>query len=316
MSTLIVLHCLLCSRLLTFQVFRVLLTTGSWGCQGLPAISAVSNLIHDFEQTSGRQINRGKSALIPARQLSDDERASCLAIWNSDIRNFISRTRAWCVSLASMCPFTINTTMQFTSLIWHFLSLGRVKMSLSFAMRVPVVYIFMFTHFSRTQIDNFSCRVCCCKRSNGKFCVFLTPITWAKLGMLSAVGALYGTQLFLQDLRLSNVASVCCSLTKPGVPFAVVRSLHWDDGDDDTHFSPTLPSVGRLHSEIVSEAGHRRPKRLFRFLYQRLAGAELHRWETYLEHRVQAKGWDGPHIASYTTTPAQECAATSQMVPC
>ena len=52
-------------------------------------------------------------------------------------------------------------------------------------------------------------------------------------------------------------------------------------------------TVGCTHSEILSEAGHRRPKRLFRFLYQRLAGAELHRWETYLEHRVQARGWDG-----------------------
>ena len=27
-----------------------------------------------------------------------------------------------------------------------------------------------------------------------------------------------------------------------------------------------------------------------------MAGAELHRWETYLEHRVQAKGWDGPML--------------------
>ena len=40
----------------------------SMGCHGLPAISAVSNLIHDFEQASGQHINRGKSALIPARQ--------------------------------------------------------------------------------------------------------------------------------------------------------------------------------------------------------------------------------------------------------
>ena len=93
------------------------------GCHGLPAIPAVSNLIHDFEQASGQQINRGKSALIPARQLSDDERASCLAIWNSDIR-MSSRERVLGVcSSVSMCPFTINTTMQFTSLIWHFLSL-------------------------------------------------------------------------------------------------------------------------------------------------------------------------------------------------
>ena len=109
---------------------------------------------------------------------------------------------------------------------------------------------------------------------------------------------------------------VCCPLTKPGVTFAVVRSLHWDDGDDDTHFFLTLPSVGRLrstffrhtvgttHSEILSEAGHRRPKRLFRFLYQRLAGAELHRWETYLEHRVQARGWDVTHcVVHYNTCP-------------
>ena len=36
----------------------------SMGCHGLPAISAVSNLIHDFEQASGQQINRGKSALL------------------------------------------------------------------------------------------------------------------------------------------------------------------------------------------------------------------------------------------------------------
>ena len=37
---------------------------------------------------------------------------------------------------------------------------------------------------------------------------------------------------------------VCCPLTKPGVTLAVVRFTHWDDGDDDTHFFLTLPSVG------------------------------------------------------------------------
>ena len=42
----------------------------------MPALSAVSNLILSFEQAS----------LIPARQLSDVERAPCLAVWGSDIR--------------------------------------------------------------------------------------------------------------------------------------------------------------------------------------------------------------------------------------
>ena len=98
----------------------------SMGCHGLSAISEVSNVIHDFEQASGQQINRGKSALIPARQLSDDERASCLAIWNSDIR-ISFRERVLGVLSASMCPFTINTTMQLTNLMSHFLSLVVLK---------------------------------------------------------------------------------------------------------------------------------------------------------------------------------------------
>ena len=71
---------------------------------------------------------------------------------------------------------------------------------------------------------------------------------------------------------------MCCPLTKPGATFAVVRSLHWNDGDEDTHFFPNPAiswkvafdffrhTVGTTHSEILSEAGHRRPKRLFRFL--------------------------------------------------
>ena len=55
-------------------------------------------------------------------------------------------------------------------------------------------------------------------------------------------------------------------------------------------------TVGTAHSDVLEEAGQRRPMRPFRFLYQRLASAALHRWETYLERRVQAKGWDGPML--------------------
>ena len=118
--------------------------------------------------------------------------------------------------------------------------------------------------------------------------------------MFSAVGALYGTQLFLQDLRLSNVACVLStheawSDIRRGTISALGR---WRR----RHTFLPNPAISwkvafdffRIHiQKILSEAGHRRPKRLFRFLYQRLAGAELHRWETYLEHRIQARGWDG-----------------------
>ena len=101
---------------------------------------------------------------------------------------------------------------------------------------------------------------------------------------------------------------VCCPLTKLGLIFAAVPSLRCVVGEDNTLFFATLQSVGKLrsiffrhtvgttHSDVLKEAGQRRPLRPFRFLFQRLAGAELHRWETYLERRVQAKGWDGPEM--------------------
>ena len=52
-------------------------------------------------------------------------------------------------------------------------------------------------------------------------------------------------------------------------------------------------TVGSTHSNVFNEAGRRGPVRPFRVLYKRVAAAEMQRWETYLERRVQAKGWDG-----------------------
>ena len=135
----------------------------SMGCHGLPAISAVSNLIHDFEQASGQQINRGKSALIPARQLSD-ERASRLALWNSDIR-ISSRERVLGVFIGihvSIHDQYYNAVHKFDMALSVF---GRVKVSVSLAMRVLVVNIFMFTLLLYPNRQLFM------KRLSGKFCV-------------------------------------------------------------------------------------------------------------------------------------------------
>ena len=66
---------------------------------------------------------------------------------------------------------------------------GRVKMSLSLAMRVLVVNIFMFSLFSCPNRQFFMPRVLL-QEIERKVLRFLTPITWAKLGMFSAVGAL------------------------------------------------------------------------------------------------------------------------------
>ena len=71
---------------------------------------------------------------------------------------------------------------------------GRVKMSLSLAMRVLVVNVFMFYTFLVPKLTFFMPRVLL-QEIERKVLRFLTPITWAKLGMFSAVGALYGTTL-------------------------------------------------------------------------------------------------------------------------
>ena len=129
------------------------------GWHGLPAISAVSNLIHSFDQAWRQQINRGKSASSPARQLSDDERASCLAIRNSDIRIFYLGNALLGVFINIRVPIHdqyYNAVHKIELALFVF---GRVRTSLSLAMRVLVVIIFMFTLFSYPNRHVFMPRV-------------------------------------------------------------------------------------------------------------------------------------------------------------
>ena len=176
----------------------------SMGCHGLPAISAVSNLIHDFEQASGQQINRGKSAIITARPLSDHERASCLAICNGDIC-ILARERVLCAFIG----IHVSIHDQYYNAVHNWdmaLSVyGHVRLSLSLAMGMLAVNMFMFTLFSYRNRQFFMPRVLL-QEIERKVLRLLTPITWAKLGMFSAVGALYGTQLFLQGSKTFQ----CC----------------------------------------------------------------------------------------------------------
>ena len=181
---------------------------------------------------------------------------------------------------------------------------GRAKTSLSLAMRVLVVNNFMCTLFSYPNRHFFMLRVLL-QEVQRKALRFLTRITWTKLGMFSAVGALYGTQLPLQDLRMSNVASVLFTHeTWVGIRRGTISTLsRWRRQHIflpnsaiswKVAFDFFRHTVGSTHSDVKIEAGQRRSVRPFSFLYQRMAGAELQRWETYLERRVQAKGWGGP----------------------
>ena len=95
---------------------------------------------------------------FPARQLSDDERASCLAIWNSDIR-ISSRERVLGVFIGihiSIHDQWHNAVHKFDMALSVF---GRVRTSLSLAMRVLVVNVFMLHFFSYPNRHFFMPRV-------------------------------------------------------------------------------------------------------------------------------------------------------------
>ena len=99
-------------------------------------------------------------------------------------------------------------------------------------------------------------------------------------------------------LRLSHVASVLCTHEAwIDIRRGTISTLSRWRRQHTFLPNPAISwkvALGSTHSDVLKEAGQRRQVRPFRFLYQRMAGAELHRWETYLERRVQAKGWDGP----------------------
>ena len=218
----------------------------SMGCHGMPAVSAVSNLILGFEQASGQQINRGKSALIPARQLPAAERASCLAVWNSDIRiSFRERVLGVFIGIhASIHDQYYNAVHKFDMAFSVF---GRVRTSLSLVMRVLVVNIFMFTLFSYPNRHFFMPRVLL-QEVERKALRFLTPITWTKIE--NVLGSRHIAPYTIIPARLETVQCRQCVVHS--------RSLDWYSPRyhpcvvslaKTTHFSiQPLQSAGKLRS--------------------------------------------------------------------
>ena len=171
---------------------------------------------------------------------------------------------------------------------------------LSLAVRVLVVNIDMFTLFSYPNRHFFMPRVLLQE-------VERIALRFFDTHHMDQIGNVLGNRHIVCPSRFEiGQCRQCCLLTKPGLIFAAVRSLRCVVGEDNTLFFPNPAirwkiafdffrhTVGTTHSDVLKEAGQRRPMRHFRFLYQWLASAGLHRWETYLESRVQAKGWDGP----------------------
>jgi len=135
---------------------------------------------------------------------------------------------------------------------------------------------------------------------------FLAPACWCKLGMFTALGDVYGLQVWLRDLRLTNVASIlstheawpelqhgtahALSIWRRRHCFLASPALSWKAA-----FDFYLHSVGAAYPQTLQEAQARRgrPVRAYAVLSKRMAAAQLPTWRGYLSDRVHAKGFDG-----------------------
>ena len=275
----------------------------SMGCRGLSVVAEVSALISDFERASGQRINRDKSAAIPARALTDFEVSILYAAWGHELR-IPTNERVLGVYIgmhARICDQYKDALQKFDSALAVF---GGVRSSMSLALRIVVVNVFLYPLFSYPN-RHFFMPVSVLKDVERKVLGFLTPVCWSKLGLFTSIGSLYGLKVRLADLRLTNVASLlstheawsdiregnaaslsrwrrrCSALQNPAVSWKIA-------------FDFFFKSTGGTYQQSLATASARRSiVHPFRVLHKALVESELPRWSNYLKHRVAAKGWCG-----------------------
>ena len=276
----------------------------SIGCKGFGAVVEVAATLYDFERASGQQVNRDKSAAIPARVLTNFEMQILYAAWGGEIRvSYHERVLGVYVGLGVRVEDQyFDALAKFDRTLGMFAS---VRSSLSLAMRIVVVNVFLWTLFAYLNRHFFMPRKVLQTVEN-RVLQFLTPVTWSKLGIFTAVGRIYGLRVALADLRLANVASLIATHEawadiRSGTAASLARwrrrstqivnpAFSWK-----TAFDFFLAATGTTyHTHLHAESRQRaRPVRPFRTLYRKMADATLQNWQEYLRSRVEAKGWNG-----------------------
>ena len=276
----------------------------SMGCCGVSVVAEVSALMSDFERASGQRLNREKSAAIPARTLSSFEQDILFAAWGSQIRvSYHERVLGVDIGLhVRIDDQYVDAMKKFEAALAVFSS---IRARLSLAIRLVVINVFLLPLFSYLN-RQFFMPSGLLRNVEGKMLAFLTPVSWSKLGMFSAVGKVYGLQVSLRDLRLANVASVLATYEalpdlEEGTATVLARwrrrhtqlanpAISWKVAFDFYVATTGVSYKSTLNASFMRTDGQQKP---FRALYRQLADSELPRWRDYLKQRVMAKGWDG-----------------------
>ena len=294
--------CLLCSKLIMFQVFLVSSMIGPWAAKAC-LLSLKFPIWYSCLRSNGHLVSQFGTVISASPFVN-----VCL-VYTS----------------VFMHPFMTCITTQSTSLIVALSVFGCVRTSLSLTMRVLVANIFMCTLFAYPNRHFFHAPVFCCKRLSAKLCGFWHQShgpNWECSRQSAHCMALnYPFKIWGCPTSL-----VCCLLTKAGLTFIAVLSLRYVGGGDSTLIFPTLPSVGKLrlfffrhtvgstHSDVFERGWTKSTGTTFPFSVSavgwcRIASLGNVSGTTRASQRL---GWS--NITPYTTAVAEERATSTQTV--
>ncbi len=180
-------------------------------------------IVEEFERASGSKINRGKSALVPTRRLSDAEERDCRIRW-SDLRiSHRERLLGLYVGIdAKLDDQYCKPMAKFEKALDEF---DARRSDMSLAVKIIAVNVFLYSLFGFVN-RHFLMPQVLLDRVQSRVLRFLTPVTWAKLGLFCHLDALYGIRVRLQNLRFTNVSLMLASYrSQPEAMAAVTDSL-------------------------------------------------------------------------------------------
>ena len=288
----------------------------SIACKDFATLARVCLVVSEFERASGQRINRGKSAVVPARTLTKEERERCLEEWPDLKISYKERLLGVYIGpLATIEDQYADPMAKFEKLMRIYTS---ERHAFSTSMRIMLVNIFLYTLFAYPN-RHFYMPVGIKHAVEVAVLNFVTPVKWAKLGLFSHVRGMYGITVELCDLRLSNVASLLATYEKaedlrdiataslrrrgrvgpvrgrdltPGAKVHPAES--WKSAFE--FFNQTAQnSLGEV---LVTARGIRGPSTearepVYRWLYAALRKGESRFWNRYVVERVGKDGWDG-----------------------
>ena len=291
-------------------------------CLGLLPLFSLRPIIRAFEIASGQEINEPKSGIIPSRQLSHAETLCCLVHWRNI--QILYRTRILGLIIGLHATIEDQYSAALDKFAQALLDFSSLRQRMSFAMRLAVINVFLFSLFSFVN-RFFYMPTRILHNIESQVLSFLSRIPFARLGIFAHARKLYGINTAFRDLRLSNISAILSTyIHKPYNVDCLVASLrnvraslppggyaHVPGRPPPRLEHPTyswlcarsffVNSVGQAPDETYERAlpsSHRRASldlelpSIESTLYHKLLQQELPHWRAYLADRVTPRGWN------------------------